>query len=502
MRTKLPPAFLLSLIVMIVAALPAGGAEVNGTLVSDPTRLAGADELGRALLYSPNPVQPGSSISHFDLSATPDLLMEPVASPSVPLGELDLTLPHFRDIGWPEGTSVITLRIEDPAGEGFNDTTEISAAPGNPGGTTLGGQRLAAMEWVAGVWAAVLGSEVEINIATSFDDLDCGPEPEDGAVLAAAGADFLFHEFPNQPIEDTWYHGALAEALAGENLSHTVDEFPPNTGDLTVRFNRGIDEGCLAEDFRYYYGLDGNPPTNTVPFASVALHEMAHGLGFATFIGDTSGAPPSFPGVAPLPDIYTVYTFDKDQGLHWSEMSNSQRRTSSVNTNGLVWDGPQTTAAAPSYLDNAPVLAIQSPSSLDGSYDVQPSEFGPPINLTGVSGDLAIVDDGSADPTLGCSSLINGSEIAGKIAVVDRGECFFTEKVKNAQNVGAVAVIVVNNQPTGLPPMGGDDDGSFTIPSAGISRADGELIKRVLEDRRNITRRWGTRLTSGGPIAP
>jgi hypothetical protein len=477
----------------------AGAAEVNGTLAVDPARIAGADELGRMLLYTPNPLEPGSSISHWDVSATPDLLMEPFASPTVPLGEVDLTLPHFRDLGWPQGSSVITIRVTDPAEEGFNDPTVVAEAPNNPGGTTLGGQRLAALQWVAGVWAAQLGSGIEINIEASFEELDC--DPEDGAVLAGAGSQFLFFDFPNAPRQETWYHGALAEALAGEDLSTTEDGFPPEAGELIITFNSQIDEGCLAPGYRYYYGLDGNTPPGLAPFSAVALHEISHGLGFANFVNDATGSPPVFTGIPPMPDIYSVFTFDKDEQLHWSVMTNTQRRASAVNTNRVVWDGPQTTSAAPAFLDNAPTLTINSPNSIDGSYSAQPAEFGPAIDLTGISGDLAIVDDGSDLPTLGCNSLVNASEIAGKIAVIDRGECFFTEKVKNAQNAGALAVIVVNNQPNGLPPMGGDD-GTITIPSAGISQADGDLIKAALESRSIVIRRGGLRVSPAGPFTP
>jgi hypothetical protein len=64
---------------------------------------AGADTAGRALMFAPNPFQGGSSVSHFDVSAFPNLLMEPningdltheVAPPQ------DLTLPLLKDIGW------------------------------------------------------------------------------------------------------------------------------------------------------------------------------------------------------------------------------------------------------------------------------------------------------------------------------------------------------------------------------------------------------------------
>jgi hypothetical protein len=212
---------------------------------------------------------------------------------------------------------------------------------------------------------------------------------------------------------------------------------------------------------------------------------MAHGLGFSNFVNIVSGAMPEL-----RPDIYTLYTFDKDLQLHWDVMSNSQRRASAINTNRVVWDGPNTTDATVDFLDNAPVFTVNRPRFLAGSYAVQPAQFGPAIDFAGSSGDLALVYDGSEDPTLGCGALVNAEEIVGKVALVDRGECHFTEKVKNAQDAGAIAVLVVNNLPDGLPPMGGTDS-SITIPSAGISQANGELLKSVLSSggaRRDVRR--------------
>jgi len=477
------------------SVVPAGATDVNGTLAVDPSRLAGADELGRVLLYTPNPLELGSSIAHWDLSAAPDLLMEPTASQSVPFGEVDLTLPHFRDLGWPGGSSTLTVRVKDAADQGFNDPTVVAAAPANPGGTTLGGQRLAALQWATARWSTLLGSAIEINIDSAFDELDC--DPDGGAVLAAAGARFLFSGFANAPRQDTWYHGALAEALAGENLSFTEDGRPADFGDVIVTFNSQIDEGCLAPSFRFYYGLDGNTPTGQASFAMVALHEIAHGLGFSNFVNLGTGELPSFPGFPKQPDIYTVYTFDTDLGLHWDVMTADERRSSAVNTDRVVWDGPLTVAAAPDVLDNAPRLTINSPASVAGSYAIQTAQFGPPVDLQGVTADLAVARDGSAEPTLGCEPLVNAGEIAGKIAVIDRGTCFFTEKVKNAQIAGARAVIIVNNQPLGLPPMGGDDP-TITIPSVGISQTDGDLLKNALGLNTTPPRRAGRRLTPMG----
>jgi hypothetical protein len=63
----------------------------------------GADAAGRPMLYTPDPYVSASSVSHWDTSATPDLLMEPningdltheVSSPN------DITLELLKDIGW------------------------------------------------------------------------------------------------------------------------------------------------------------------------------------------------------------------------------------------------------------------------------------------------------------------------------------------------------------------------------------------------------------------
>lgn len=74
-------------------------AGVTVQLALDQSRLAGTEAGGHVLLYAPNPVESGSSISHWDTTAFPDLLMEPNVSSDLTHG-VDLTLPALRDIGW------------------------------------------------------------------------------------------------------------------------------------------------------------------------------------------------------------------------------------------------------------------------------------------------------------------------------------------------------------------------------------------------------------------
>lgn len=79
------------------------GTAVNITLALDLTERAGADSADRPLLFAANPVQPGSSISHWDLIAFRNQLMEPGLNPDLThevIPPFDMTLTQLRDVGW------------------------------------------------------------------------------------------------------------------------------------------------------------------------------------------------------------------------------------------------------------------------------------------------------------------------------------------------------------------------------------------------------------------
>ena len=77
------------------------GSAVKAALRVNPDQLVGADEHGRVLLYAPPMLELGSSISHWDPSATPDLLMEPFLNSDIDAAsEVDLTRFQLQDIGW------------------------------------------------------------------------------------------------------------------------------------------------------------------------------------------------------------------------------------------------------------------------------------------------------------------------------------------------------------------------------------------------------------------
>ena len=102
---------------------------------------------------------------------------------------------------------------------------------------------------------------------------------------------------------------------------------------------------------------------------------------------------------------------------------------------------------------------------------------GPALSSPGVTGDVVLVNDGVGTLTDGCEAFAG---VAGKVALIDRGTCTFVIKVKNAQNAGAIGVIVADNV-AGCPPSGmGGSDATITIPSVRITQADGATLKASL----------------------
>jgi hypothetical protein len=91
------------------------GGGVNVTVKLDPTLLSGATNAGLPLMYAPNPFASGSSVSHWDVSMTPNTLMEPAINNDLH-NTVDLTVNVFQDIGWFGEPTATTLARFDAQG--------------------------------------------------------------------------------------------------------------------------------------------------------------------------------------------------------------------------------------------------------------------------------------------------------------------------------------------------------------------------------------------------
>ncbi len=122
---------------------------------------------------------------------------------------------------------------------------------------------------------------------------------------------------------------------------------------------------------------------------------------------------------------------------------------------------------------------LNSPQEIAGGYDFAAAGFGQTLTDSVWTADGVFVDDGTAIPSESCQPLTNPGEIAGKIALIDRGSCEFGLKCLNAENAGAIAVVVVNSAPgAGTIVMGiGAVGGQVTVPCIMIPYEVGQLIR-------------------------
>jgi len=128
-------------------------------------------------------------------------------------------------------------------------------------------------------------------------------------------------------------------------------------------------------------------------------------------------------------------------------------------------------------------IEVTAPSSIAGIKRAGVAQFGPPLDVTGISGELAQALDPSdnAGPSNhdACTALTNPGAVAGHIALADRGGCTFVTKVKNLQDAGALAAVVINDAGDNVVTMTGSDP-SITISSIFIGQNDGADLESEL----------------------
>lgn len=137
--------------------------------------------------------------------------------------------------------------------------------------------------------------------------------------------------------------------------------------------------------------------------------------------------------------------------------------------------------------NNVPnLLTVNAPGAISGPYSCSTAGFGPPVPMTPITEDVVLVLDDGPDPNDGCGIITNGAAIAGKIALVRRGgTCGFTDKIEACQNLGAIAVIVMNNSGTGTVGMGGASN-NVTIPSIMISKPNGDAFVSQIQSGNTV----------------
>lgn len=371
----------------------------------------------------------------------------------------------------PAQTLKITIINADGPDEGFNDPTPVEPV-GENSGTTLGEQRLKAFEYAAKIWGENLESNQPVRIRANFDSLPCTATT---ATLGAAGAVSAFRDFPGAKFPNTWYPAALALKIADQAA-------PDDDPEIQARFNSDLGKRGCFQGSPFYLGLDTKTPENEVNLVAVLLHEFGHGLGFSTFSNGRTG---NF--FSNRPSVYDQFLFDTTANKTWAEMTAIERAASAINGRRLVWNGGAVMAGSSLLRSGVEEMRITAgPEALRTGYTVGSASFGPALESRGISGEVGLVVIPDGEQGAACNPLAgaNADAVRDRIALIDRGICTFVEKVRNAQNAGARAVIIADNAP-GFPPPGlGGTDVSIRIPAVRITQADGDRIKEYLRNRK------------------
>lgn len=364
----------------------------------------------------------------------------------------------------------------DPAGQGLNDPTPLAPAGGNPG-TTVGEQRRIAYQYAADMWGAVLESPAQIRVQASFQPLTCIP----GRVVLGSAGTYPIYILSGGGLPETLFHGALSDALIGEDLD-------PGVVDIISRFNSSYgktnpDGSPCAAGSGWYYGLDGNTPEGLTSFLDTVMHEIAHGLGFSGFGDVTNGAP-----YFGYPDIYSTFAYDNNSQKGWYEMDDAGR-FAALTGNNVVFRGANVTAEVPLVLDEK--IALRMSGALVANYDYGFAAFGPEATAANFSGPLVLVNDGAGPDTADACEPLPAGSLTGKVAFINRGgppapapACGFELKTVNAQNAGATAVIVGNVATSANPnapiTMADDPTLTATIPAVHLILNDADAVRTAL----------------------
>jgi len=206
-------------------------------------------------------------------------------------------------------------------------------------------------------------------------------------------------------------------------------------------------------------GLTGDPQKHAVVnlfYVNNFLHDWFYDNGFDEAAGNAQASNFGRGGMEGDPILAEAQDFSGENNANMSTPADG----GSPRMQMFLW----------TFLSDARVM-------VDGISNIETlaAAFGP--ENYDVSGVMILVDDGADPVDDGCETI--SADLTGLIVIIDRGNCNFTVKVKNAQDAGAVGVIMVNNVTGGVIVQGGEDT-TVTIPSMMVSLEKGDEIKVAL----------------------
>jgi hypothetical protein len=184
-----------------------------------------------------------------------------------------------------------------------------------------------AYERAVSIWETHIKSDVTIRIDATYEDLN-------PRVLGGTRPNFVYAIDQDQDDQfEAWVVDALADALSEEDQQ-------PGGADFSMSLNSARND--------WHFG-EGDAPTEMIDFTTIVLHEIAHGLGYLSLTGVSSGVGQygfDFEdGNGLVPSIYTTFLAQEEGETRTSLTDESEYANPSealgdaLTSDDLVFDG-------------------------------------------------------------------------------------------------------------------------------------------------------------------
>src|SRR5438132_3045253 len=294
----------------------------------------------------------------------------------------------------------------------------IAAWGGRAGAATAG----------AGVKVAIIDTGIDVT-HPCFKDAGYAPQNQLGDRNFTNNKVIAAKVFNNK----TPSQGFTAEAIQdhGTHVSGTVAcnfETPATVNGVTIPYKvSGVAPRALLGNYNVFPGQVSNARSEDILNAMEAAYADGFDVGNMSLGGGSHG----------IQDLLTIAVDDLDQAnmVFAVAAGNSGPGHFTVESPGSAARALAAGASTVPHFVGAPVtIGGRVFGAASGDFKTVTTDLTAP---------LGVVTSGTALSTA-CTALAAGS-LSGKIALISRGTCTFSTKIRNAQNAGAVAVLVVNN---------------------------------------------------------
>lgn len=271
---------------------------------------------------------------------------------------------------------------------------------------------------------------------------------------------------------------------------------PETEGGANLNFDFPID---LSKDPRE----NADAAVTNLFYMNNMIHDISFKLGFTEEFGNFQQK--NYTGLGDDGDYVDAQAFD---GITLHEAGQTDpAKINNANFSTPI-DGFRPRMQMYLWTNTGGIVSIDEPENIKGFInEYGTAGFGFPIpnkDEAPIVGKMVVAKSAGPSGNTGCRAISNAAEVAGKIAIIDRGTCDFSQKVYNAQQAGAIAAIICNipgidggNGEETVGMAAGQNAENVTIPSIFVKKSVCDKIKVELSKGVDVVITFQERGNSG-----